>query len=103
MCIRDSYVAVDDEDAIIGCFQLTVLSCLSRRGAARAQIESVRVAPEQRDAGVGAAMMAFDEDEARRAGCALTQLTTDNGGPDAHRFYARLGYASSHIGMKKTL
>lgn len=97
------YVAVDGDDAVIGCFQMTILFCLSRRGAIRAQIESVRVSPDRRGAGVGAAMMAFAEAEARRAGCALIQLTTDAARPDAHRFYERLGYTASHQGMKKLL
>jgi GNAT superfamily N-acetyltransferase len=41
--------------------------------------------------------------EARRRGCALVQLTTDKGRPDAHRFYERLGFVASHEGRKLQL
>jgi GNAT superfamily N-acetyltransferase len=37
---------------------------------------------------------------AREAGCRLVQLTTDKRRGDAHRFYARLGFVASHVGMK---
>jgi hypothetical protein len=36
-------------------------------------------------------------------GCGLVQLTTDKKRNDAHRFYERLGFISSHEGMKLTL
>ena len=39
-------------------------------------------------------------DEARAAGCAMIQLTTDKSRADAHRFYESLGFVSSHLGMK---
>jgi GNAT superfamily N-acetyltransferase len=37
--------------------------------------------------------------EARRRGCRLVQLTTDKSRSDAHRFYERLGFVASHVGM----
>jgi GNAT superfamily N-acetyltransferase len=43
------------------------------------------------------------EARAKAAGCGLVQLTTDRQRLDAHRFYERLGYLPSHIGMKKKL
>jgi len=97
------FLAVDGEDVVVGCFQLTVIPGLSRQGATRGQIESVRVAEDRRSQGVGAAMMALAEAEARRRGCALMQFTTAVDRIDAHRFYAQLGYAPSHVGMKKKI
>lgn len=41
--------------------------------------------------------------EARRRGCTLVQLTTDNTRTDAHRFYDRLGFVASHRGYKLAL
>lgn len=35
--------------------------------------------------------------------CSLVQLTTDKQRVDAHRFYHRLGFVSSHEGMKLNL
>ena len=42
-------------------------------------------------------------DRARAAGARLVQLTTDNSRRDAHRFYERLGFKATHIGMKLEL
>jgi len=39
----------------------------------------------------------------RLAGCAMVQLTSDKRHRDAHRFYEKLGYASSHVGLKLKL
>ena len=47
--------------------------------------------------------MATVEDEARRRGATRIQLTSDRRRDDAHRFYERLGYVASHVGMKKYL
>ncbi|MBL9062728.1 GNAT family N-acetyltransferase [Tabrizicola sp.] len=88
---------------IIACAQLTVLAGLSRGGSRRALIEAVRVAADLRSQGLGAALMAECEARARAAGCTMIQLTTDRSRLDAHRFYERLGYVASHLGMKKPL
>lgn len=96
------YVA-EVEGAVAGCLQLTFIHGLSRRGATRAQIEGVRVAGAHRGAGIGEALMRDAIERARRAGCRLVQLTTDRRRADAHRFYERLGFMPSHVGMKLAL
>ena len=96
-------VVAERDGQIVGTLQLSFLPGLARRGALRAQIEAVRVAQGERGSGLGAAMMAWAIDEARRCGCALVQLTTDKTRTDAHRFYARLGFVASHEGMKLVL
>jgi GNAT superfamily N-acetyltransferase len=88
---------------LVGTMQLSFLPGLARRGSLRAQIEAVRVADGMRGSGLGAAMMAWAIDEARRRGCALVQLTSDKSRTDAHRFYQRLGFVASHEGMKLAL
>ena len=88
---------------LVGTLQLSFIPGLARRGALRAQIEAVRVHESYRDRGLGAAMMGWAVEEARRRGCALVQLTTDKARPDAHRFYERLGFVASHQGMKLRL
>jgi len=93
----------EQDGQIVGTFQLSFLPGLARRGALRAQVEAVRVAENQRGAGLGAAMMRWAIDEARRRGCALVQLTSDKVRADAHRFYAGLGFVASHEGMKLPL
>lgn len=88
---------------IVGTMQLSFLPGLARRGALRAQIEAVRVADASQGSGLGAGMIGWAIDEARRRGCRLVQLTTDKSRLDAHRFYQRLGFVASHEGMKLAL
>lgn len=83
--------------------QLTLIPGLSRGGMKRALVESVRVRAELRNQRIGEALMARLEARAREAGCGLMQLTSDRQRLAAHRFYERLGYAASHVGMKKKL
>jgi GNAT superfamily N-acetyltransferase len=96
-------VVAERDGRIVGTLQLSFLPGLARRGALRAQVEAVRVAESERGSGLGAAMMGWAIDEARRRGCALVQLTSDKTRADAHRFYARLGFVASHEGMKLAL
>ena len=97
-------VAVTDPSgAVVATLQLTVIPGLARRGARRAQIEAVRVADALRGQGLGGALIEWAIEEARRRGCALVQLTSDKRRADAHRFYARLGFAASHEGYKLRL
>jgi ribosomal protein S18 acetylase RimI-like enzyme len=89
--------------AIVGCLQLTVIPSLSRAGAKRGQIEGVRVGSHWRRGGIGEALIRHAIELARDAGCGLVQLTSDASRADARRFYERLGFVASHIGMKLSL
>ena len=97
------FVALDDADAPVGMFQLSYLPGLSFGGRWRAQIESVRTRADQRGMGIGAKMMVFAIEQARARDCGLVQLATNKTRADAHRFYERLGFEASHIGMKLML
>lgn len=88
---------------VVATFQLSYLPGLSRKGSWRSQIEAVRVSKELRGQGVGALMIEWAIDQARARGCTLVQLTTDKSRTAAHRFYERLGFVSSHEGMKLSL
>lgn len=96
---NDLLVAVED-DVVVGCLQLTVIAGISRLGAWRAQIEGVRVAASHRGSGLGEALVREAIARAREAGCSLVQLTTDASRADARRFYERLGFEATHVGMK---
>ena len=89
-----------DGNEVVATMQLSFLPGLARRGALRAQIEAVRVRPDHRGQGLGAALFDWAIGEARRRHCALVQLTTDKSRADAHRFYERLGFEPSHEGLK---
>ena len=95
-------IAVHDTQ-VVATMQLTFLPSMARRGALRAQIEAVRVHRDYRGRGLGAAMFDWAISESRVRGCVLVQLTTDKARSDAHRFYARLGFAASHEGLKLQL
>jgi GNAT superfamily N-acetyltransferase len=92
-------VAEDEEGAVIGCLQFCILSGLSSQGASRGLIEDVRVAAHCRSRGVGEKIVQWAVAEARAKGCALVELLTHNTRIDAQRFYARLGFQPSHVGM----
>jgi GNAT superfamily N-acetyltransferase len=61
--------------------QVSFIPGLARRGALRAQIETVRVSHDYRRKGLGASMVDWAIGESRRRGCAVVQLTTDSRDP----------------------
>jgi ribosomal protein S18 acetylase RimI-like enzyme len=72
-------------------------------GLTRAQIESVRVDSSVRGRKLGELMIQDAIERARKRGCGVVQLTTDKAREDAHRFYERLGFEATHVGMKLSL
>ena len=92
-------VAQDGEGAVIGCLQLCILPGLSSQGASRGLIEDVRVATHCRSRGIGEQLVQWAIAEARTDGCKLVELLTHNSRVDAQRFYQRLGFQPSHVGM----
>ena len=88
------------KDEIIGVLQLTFIPNLTYQGSWRPMIEGVRVSSKFRSKGIGQSPI---QEAIRRANikeCRLVQLTTDKHRPDAIKFYERLGFHSSHEGMK---
>ena len=92
-------VAQDEGGQVVGCLQLCSLPGLSSQGASRALIEDVRVAAHCRNRGIGEQLVQWAVTEARGKGCRLVELLTHNTRIDAQRFYKRLGFAASHVGM----
>ena len=84
---------------MVGCLQLCILPGLSSQGASRGLIEDVRVASHCRSRGIGEQMVQWAVAEARAQGCRLVELLTHHTRVDAQRFYERLGFARSHVGM----
>jgi GNAT superfamily N-acetyltransferase len=100
----DQILAVGELDGkVIATLQITIIQGLTYQGGKRALVEAVRVADNLRGQGVGQCMMQWAIEQARQSGCILMQLTTDNRRWKAHRFYAQLGFESSHLGMKLRL
>ncbi len=92
-------VAETGEGRVVGCLQLCVLPGLSSQGASRGLIEDVRVASDCRSRGIGEQLVQWALAEARARGCKLVELFTHNSRVDAQRFYKRIGFAPSHVGM----
>ena len=88
---------------VIGTLHLMFLPSLSYQGGLRAQIESVRVAASHRSRGIGKQLVEFAILRAKERGAHIIQLTTEKNRVAAHRFYERLGFAASHLGMKLKL
>ncbi|MGI5153194.1 N-acetyltransferase family protein [Plantactinospora sp. CA-294935] len=100
---RNELIVAELDGEPVGTMQLTFIPGVSRRGAERMQIEAVRVRSDLRGGGIGRRMMNWAVDQARERNCRLVQLTTDKRRTEAHRFYASLGFAASHEGMKLAL
>ena len=100
---RNELVVVEDGGEVVACLQVTYIPGLGRHGAERTLVEAVRVRSDLRGRGIGEQLMGWVVDRARARGCGLVQLTTHGSRTDAHRFYERLGFVPSHVGMKLTL
>jgi GNAT superfamily N-acetyltransferase len=99
------YLAVvrDELDRVIATMQLTIIPGLLRAGTTRLQIEGLRVAASERSRGLGAAMLDWAHEHGRARGASLAQVTTDEARERARTFYERLGYETSHVGLKRGL
>ena len=92
-------VAEDNDNTVVGCLELCILPGLSSLGASRGLIEDVRVATHCRSRGIGERLVTWAIAEARANGCKLVELLTHHTRIDAQRFYKRLGFLPSHVGM----
>lgn len=97
---QELVVVENDENEIIGVFQLSFIQYLTYQGGIRAQIEGVRIRADQRGKGIGEQVFQWAIQRSKDRGAHLLQLTTDKKRPDALRFYEKLGFKASHEGMK---
>lgn len=88
---------------VVGTLHIIFLTFIGFQGGLRAQIESVRVDRKYRGHGVGTEMLKRVIERAKERGAHLVQLTTHMSRKDAHRFYERLGFKGTHLGMKLSL
>ena len=97
---QELIVLEDHYGKLIGTMQLSFIQYLTYQGGIRAQIEAVRIKADHRGAGIGEEMIKWAIERAKKRGAHLIQLTTDKKRPEAIRFYEKLGFTSSHEGMK---
>jgi GNAT superfamily N-acetyltransferase len=88
---------------VIGVQQITFTPYITHQGGWRATIEGVRTTSSVRGKGVGTELIKWAIQRATERGCHLIQLTTDKQRVDALRFYERLGFKSTHEGLKMKL
>lgn len=100
---QELIVIEDDYEQIIGSFQMSFIQYLTYKGGLRAQIEAVRIKETERGKGLGQEVFKWAINRAKEKGAHMVQLTTDNARPDAIKFYEKIGFKPSHVGMKMHL
>jgi len=100
---NNELVVAEEQGVAVGMLQLTYIPCLSRLGAWRCLIESVRVQKEYRGQGFGRCMFVWAIARARDKNCKLVQLTSDKQRSGALSFYESLGFEATHEGFKLNL
>lgn len=96
-------IVAELDGEVVGTLQLMFLPSISFQGGLRAQVESVRVDTNLRSKGIGSKLMKWTIERAKARRAHVVQLTTHRSREDAHRFYERLGFSGSHLGMKLSL
>jgi GNAT superfamily N-acetyltransferase len=97
---NNELIIAERDGEIVGTLQITFTPSISFQGSKRATIESVRVDQKYRGKGIGKELMKWAINRAREENCFAMQLTTNAERKDAHRFYEKLGFKGSHLGMK---
>jgi GNAT superfamily N-acetyltransferase len=85
---------------VLATAHLVVIPGLSWQGMARAQLQGFRVAEDARGHGIGRQVLSWAQARARERGCGFIQVVTDKRRHDAHRFYYKWGFKSTHDGLK---
>lgn len=91
------------KNKVIGVSQLNFLTYLTYQGGHRAQIEGVRIDSNYRSKGIGKKLFKHLIELARKEGCHMVQLTTNQSRTNAYHFYQQLGFEHSHHGFKLEL
>ena len=85
---------------VVATAQVTWVRRLTYVGGEMGVVESVRVRSDLRGRRLGERLMRHVLDLARERGAARVELTTNAQRDAARRFYERLGFVASHVGMK---
>jgi GNAT superfamily N-acetyltransferase len=86
---------------VVGVCQVLIFQHLQHTGGWCCEIESLHVRDDVRSQGIGESLLGAAEALALARGCYRVQLTSNKIRDNAHRFYRRMGYESSHEGFKK--
>ena len=89
--VGDRVVVAEVDGRVVGVAHLHASPTLERERPA-AKIGALVVDEEHRGRGIGRALLAALETEARARRCSLLFLTTAEGREDTHEFYERVGF-----------
>ena len=93
-------MVVEENNQVIATCHLTIMPSLTFTGQTRMQIEAVRVSEKLRGHKIGEWMINQAIEYAKSRNASIIQLTTNIKRPRAKIFYERLGFESTHVGMK---
>lgn len=93
-------MVVEENNQVIATCHLTIMPSLTFTGQTRMQIEAVRVSEKLRGHKIGESMIAKAIEYGKSRNASIIQLTTNIERPRAKTFYERLGFESTHVGMK---
>jgi GNAT superfamily N-acetyltransferase len=97
---NEQLFVAEADGTVVGTFQILFTRTLSGRGSLSMVVEAVQTRADRRGEGIGAQMIEYAIEEARRRDCHSVLLTSNMTRIDAHRFYERQGFAKSHFGFK---
>ena len=97
---RQRLLVAEANGRIAGSAALIIVPNLTHQGRPYAIVENVVVDQTQRGGGIGELLMRHAIEAARRAGCYKLSLTSNRRREDAHRFYERLGFVTTHEGYR---
>jgi GNAT superfamily N-acetyltransferase len=90
----------EEAGEVVATAQVTWIRRLTYVGGEMGIVESVRVRSDLRRRGLGEQLMRHLLGLARDRGAVRVELTTNAVREEARRFYERLGFVASHVGMK---
>ena len=97
---RQQLLVGELDGEVVATAQVTWVRRLTYVGGEMGIVESVRVRSDLRGRGLGEQLMRHVLDLARGRGAVRVELTTNAQRTAARRFYDRLGFTASHVGMK---
>ena len=97
---NNELIVAVNQNEIIGMIQLTYIPSLGLLGSKRCIIGGVRVHGKFRGQGLGTVIIKWGIDRAKSKSCKLVQITSDKQRTDAIRFYQKLGFNSTHEGLR---
>ncbi len=97
----NQYLMVAELDrSVVGSCHLTIMPSLTFTGSTRMQIEAVRIHESYRRQKLGEQMLHEVIRYGKSQGASIIQLTTNKKRVEALKFYQRVGFESTHEGMK---